>query len=259
MWYLQEHGAPLPVEDWVHGGGEHYYVFLEDVALLDPRRAIEGPDGLLLERHPVFEDGPARFRLSGVEVDRIHAALDTFEPLRSAAINDEQRARRRRALLEMFAMAAVPTIDFYIWRHDPRSTRLMRTLVPATWHVLRLDEMDPAGAEIPIYLGEPDAARPAPAIVGGALVDLFPVEPWLEDRLRDIFSLNHLPDARFEGETGGGLTPSLPPSPPPDDDSMVAAKVKMTAPEPVAEAEDRVYYTVRPTKNEDPQQVTVSS
>ena len=145
--------------------------------------------------------------------------------LESDEITAPQRARRRDTLTELFGEVPIPVIDLYLSQHNPHLRLMRRALQPATWHLLRVRESDPAQTEMPVFVGEPEPGRPGVELAGGALADMFPIQPWIEDRLRDIFSLRHLPDADLTGEDDGGLAPAQPPDrPPPGPDPALAAE-----------------------------------
>jgi hypothetical protein len=202
----------------------HYLAFVEDVSPILKVEAIEGPDGGLLKPdNAVFEREPVRFRMSGVELRKFLDQVNNFEELEPGRIRPEQRSKRRDQLRSFYEGTPVPVIDIYASPEQDDFLRLRRTLIPSSWHHIVFREGGEQAAEQPVYLGEP-----YPGYSGefgpGDLRALLPVPRGIEARLRDIFSLNHVPDAATDERPEGGAAPA--PMTPPDDDPMGPAPAR---------------------------------
>lgn len=195
---------------------QHYFAFVDDVAPMSNAVPIDAPDGGILKTaNPVLEQRPVRFRMSGIEVRHFLETMGEFEELDEAQITLAQRQQRREQLIAFYDGAAVPVIDVYASPKQEAFDLMRRTLVPSSWHYVIFRQGGEAVADQPVFLGEPYAQYPR-EFAPGELQALLRV-PWnIEARLRDVFSLNHVPDAEIdERDIDDG---SAAPTPPPDDD-----------------------------------------
>ena len=212
----------LPFEDVISAGFpyfdalEHaYYIFVEEAGALSEGSAIDAPNGdtLKLDVHSVFSSSLFRFRTSGIQVADFHGVENAFEELDPNDITFAQRKRRKKDLQENLANVSLPVLDIYI-PSDHADLRTLRTmLVPGSWHILGISGSPLLRTECPVLVGSSQIAEGDQTLFYLAYAGALP--PYVEVRLRDIFSLAHIPDARFdeEGREEGGI---LPPDEPPD-------------------------------------------
>ena len=205
-WWLKEGVSGLPYKE--------YFAFVEDVSDISEDAPIDAPGGGNLDRdHPVFKINPTRFRMSGVEVHSFLDGVSGFEFFGDEPIDAADRKRRRVDLRRFFEGTPIPVIDVFLSREkDEFYSDASAAFLPTSWHRLIIVEHDPKESMRPVYRGEPYATAPGGEFPRGFLAGFLPVREPHERWLRDIFSLNHVPDAQIEGgPTGGGAPPDSPP------------------------------------------------
>ncbi|QSX74003.1 hypothetical protein HIV01_012325 [Lysobacter arenosi] len=163
-----------------------------------------------------------RVRMSGPVSSQFLEQMGNFEEL-SPRPSPRQRERRLQHLRAHLTQVAMPVVDLYVSRSSDLLAELQTLLEPGSWHYLQVsdDAASPvSGSEPFVLVGD---------IPGGdqrvARIDmLLPVDPRIETRLRDIFSMKHIPDARFDSRGRENDRMPVPPAPlAPDLESTVAA------------------------------------
>lgn len=203
-WPRHEPGLPDP---------HAYFVFVEDAKPLPTVDTLDGPDASdFVPDHPALKGGPFRFRTSGILAADFWRWLDRFEELTPETADFERRRVRRITLREFFEEVRLPVIDIYVGRHDDELPALRLTLTPGSWHLayIRYGEEQPHSR--PVYATDGAIGEPA-GVRRGGLLHLAPVPPPMELRLRDIFSLNHVPDGDVDPEEGDDSAPFDAPRP----------------------------------------------
>lgn len=202
----------------IEGGGRRVsYIFVEDASDVTNPTFLEAPDAsTFTPPHPVFQKEPFRFRTSGVRAAEFLNREGSFEVLVPGRITSEERNRRRGQLQAFFAEVGVPIIDIYVSRQDEEFRAMRMTLLAGTWHLAEIDYSKGASGGRPVYSGR---ATPGGenGFEGGGLVSLAPVPPPEEERLRDIFSLNHIGDSDVTPDDGSDRAPLDPGKSPPGD------------------------------------------
>ena len=242
-----------------------YLAYLEEIATMYPETAVEGPGlGALRPRPLILEHKFVRARFSGIRASLFDEMKEVVGLASDGILSAGQREQRRAALRDAFGSFPIPVIDLF-WNGDDRAaqSRRKRTMRLHHWFQLALSSGGARGALEPVFIGEPDAGRPAePEFESGRLLGLRALSPREEEPLRDIFSLAHVPDADFdEGPLGSSSAP------PPDDgggpeDASVMIVSEEEQEEDLSEpARNRMRaatYRSAPTERDDPQYVTIS-
>lgn len=200
-----------------------YLAYLEEMATMSPGLAVEGPgNGELRPRPVIFEQKFVRARFSGIRATLFEEMMEVVGLFRGEEISAGQRRQRRAALREAFQRYPIPVIDLFWSAGDPAARERRRTMRLHHWFELHVSSGEAERAIEPVFMGEPDAERPAEAeFESGRLIGLRALSPREEEPLRDIFSLIHVPDADFgEDPEGSSGTP-----PPDDDDGSEGAAV----------------------------------
>ena len=202
------HGPPWPYPDdiWSLAQDSDYFVFMEEAISV----AVEGllrPDGEPISRETALGKRPWRFRSSGIQVWKFLEVIDRIEPLDHDNVTDDQRRRRRTQLIEQLGVEPLPLFDLYADEEDESLPFLRGSLIPGAWYWIGVRRRITEDGRLPVFVGAAELA-PGPYLPG-ALEFLEAVPPYLEYRLRDIFSLVHVSD--FGSEEAGGEA-----APPPD-------------------------------------------
>ncbi|UYY57163.1 hypothetical protein [Sphingomonas sp. S2-65] len=239
-----------------------YLAYLEEMATMYPDTAVEAPGLGALRPRPFILGGKfVRARFSGIRASLFDEMKDAVGLARDGVLSAYQRQQRRTALQEAFQRFPIPVIDLF-WSGDDAAARSRRERTMRLHHWFQLELLPGAaeGAREPVFMGEPDAGRPAePEFEAGQLLGLRALSAREEEPLRDIFSLAHVPDADFdegpEGPTG---------APPPDDDDGPDASGVATISEEAEQLAEPVRERVRPaysgrgsTDSDDQQYVTI--
>lgn len=244
-----------------------YLAYLEEMATMYPDTAVEAPGlGALVPRPAILGRKFVRARFSGIRASLFDEMKEVVGLAGDGLLSGGARQQRRSALRDGFRRFPIPIIDLFWAGDDPVArSRRERTMRLHHWFQLAVTPGEAEGAREPIFMGEPEAGRPAePNFESGRLIGLRALSPREEEPLRDIFSLAHVPDADFdEGPEGPSGAP-----PPDDSDGPEDASVAVVGPEEQANEEElaeperdrlRATYSRRTsTSRDDRQYVTVS-
>jgi len=215
-----------------------YFAFVEDVQPIHPGRTCFGP-----AEDPVWavwpwrqgplnrQRWPIRVRLSGIEQTRFLEVMDRFETLTPGRITEAQRLRRRADLQTHLGDAALPIVDVIFHADDAAWTWLHTWLRESAWCALSVRHTE--AWQPPLVLSA--IPEQAPEVSQrGVLTTIAPLDGALLERLRDIFSLAHVPDARSEGRADGNRSPIplIPLIPPPVVDVFVTREHRSVEWEP---------------------------
>jgi len=186
-----------------------YFVFAEDAGPVLAEGAI-GPD----ERPITIPDAqgkePWRIRSGGIRVITFLGIMNRFRPLDHEDVGALERSRRRDELLQNLEGVPLPLLDLYLSRDDHVLPFFDATLTPGSWHIMGVRSRRLEDWRLPVFVGAADL--PPTDYRPGALEFLAAVPPYLYSRLRDIFSLVHVPDAGIE-DLGGDEPPGPPDRP----------------------------------------------
>lgn len=189
---------------------EMYFAFVEEVETIPADQRVYASSGLQIGT-PASGVELDHVRFSAILVDRFLPLAGQIDPVDPDNAGPEQRVRRKEQLRDALEGVALPVLDLFI---DPDARRALGIeLAFGDWCLLGLDS-PPDDEGFLIYVTDPDdGERPTMTRGGLSLVAQAP-EFW-KNRLRDIFSLVHIPDADFdETERGGGNpVPNTPISP----------------------------------------------
>lgn len=216
-----------------------YFAFLEEVSELPPDFGIDGPDGGPLAKRPaiLFEQF-FRARFSGIRAADLAQLQEDVAQLDGTDITDAQRRERRNQLNRAFERTPVPVIDLFWpgWDKDIRYRwqGRLRWPSPGVWFERRARRGGAADSLRPVFVGEPEADRPPDGFESGELVGMRRANRDVTRILRNIFSLNHIPDADFDEDPEG---PAGPGSPPPDDGGTPSGVEVVVEQEPEIEIE----------------------
>lgn len=172
---------------------ETYFVYIEEAHVLtQPDGArLDGPLGESVRRP---DETHTRIRTAGVRALPFVDLMHVVTPL-GAEISRVERERRGAELRELLRELPVVLIDLLLsryWADQPWA----QLLAPGTWHVLGVSYGSHRPDSVQVLVGDPDGARDTESRPASAEFMLPPI-PELELRLRDIFSLKHVPDADF--------------------------------------------------------------
>ncbi|HUR39736.1 MAG TPA: hypothetical protein VM240_01060 [Verrucomicrobiae bacterium] len=203
-----------------------YFAFVEDVELVPARHAIYGPDGLPISGH-VMHRGLRHLRFAGLlagDFLQLVARINAVDP---DSVTPTQRQIRGGQLRRFLTDTPLPILEFFI---DPESKELAGMEIAfGNWCVLGMDD-SATNEDVIVRVVDPDADEPA--LEQGGLKLLAPAPGFWRERLLDIFSLVHVPDADFEtDELIGGTPANIPPMAPP------AGKSDEVAPPEIEQAE----------------------
>lgn len=179
-----------------------YFAFVEDTGQIRGRRSAFGPNGRVLMS--TEEVGPLlQIRFSAILCEHLFEGEDRIDSAGSTPPADSWRQNRLEQLREQFGRTPIPVIDLVA----PLRWRLRADV--GTWWVMGVGSTQRAWESASLFFsGEQEAEleQEQPA----SLEILTPVPPYWGVRLRDIFSLEHIPDADF----GDGLVNPDQPRPP---------------------------------------------
>lgn len=177
-----------------------YFAFVEDVEIVPAgqRQYVASGD---LAGDPLGDVELEHVRFSAILVDRFLALAPLVDPVDPDNAGFEQRSRRKEQLQGVLEGVALPVFDLFI--HPDAKTALGIEPAFGDWCLLGYaSASDDEG--ISLYVTDPDdGERPTTTRADLSLLAQAP-EFW-QNRLRDIFSLVHIPDADFgEIERGDG-------------------------------------------------------
>ncbi|MEG3087427.1 hypothetical protein [Sphingomonas sp. PB4P5] len=228
-----------------------------------PDTAVEAPGlGTLVPRPAILGRKFVRARFSGIRASLFDEMKEIVGLASDGLLSDGARQQRRAALRDAFKRFPIPIVDLFWAGDDPVArNRRERTMRLHHWFQLEVTPGEAEGAREPIFMGEPDAGRPAePGFESGQLFGLRALSPQEEEPLRDIFSLAHVPDADFdEGPEGSSGAPPPDDSDGPEDASVavVWSEEREANEEELAEPERdrlRATYSGRTSTNRDDRQ-----
>lgn len=183
-------------------------------------KVMDAPDESSKHRPYWLSFLPDRCRMSGIRTSEFLRAEPQFEVLDPETVTLEQRARRKGMLVEMFGWRPIPVIDLFSTRNHPQlpeAGELLELLLEGNWKLLILRRSGEAERDLPVWLSDPDPGINEP-LSRWWLDAILPVPVEIEARLRDIFSLIHIPDA---GAGGGDGTVPITPDPNNDEDGLL--------------------------------------
>jgi len=199
-----------PWSRWIHpdelrfvAHGSDHFVFVEEAVSVAPDGLLR-PDGEPISPKLVFGKRPWRFRSSGIQTRKFLDVVDQFDLLDHDKITDEQRRRRRGQLVEAFGGTPLPLFDLYADETSEDLLFLRGSLTLGSWYWIGVRERTLDDDRLPVFVGA--AELPPGPYQPGSLEFIDRIPPYLEYRLRDIFSLAHISDAGFE-EAGGESAP----------------------------------------------------
>jgi len=196
-------------QDW-RESPKRYFAFVEDVESILPGTIAYGLDDRPLDSAPGHVS-LRHVRFSAILTDQFFPIAERIEPINPSRVTLEDRRRRGDQLRETLEDVPLPVLDLFI--HPER--REMSDVRPAfgNWWVLGLSFDQPSDGDIGVYVTDPEESeRPT---IRGVLSLLAPASAFWQARLRDIFSLVHIPDADFgttdRNEGSPAPTPPLAP------------------------------------------------
>jgi|GEM_PF-2172911 hypothetical protein len=216
----------------VEGDLRIYFAFVEGWSGFapPPEKAEVRPVDLPDDRDHVVAEWMAgrewRCRLSGLRVSDFEGVADAIRELDHTTVTDEERNERRVMLNEMLGGVPIPVIDMFLGAgtDDKSASAWRETLHSSRWLTMvlrRVVDVPPWG--IPVLLADPELEDDEP-LTQWIVADLFRPPEHASARLRDIFSLVHVPDANLEDDGFGG-DPAPPGSDDPDRDSRATGLV----------------------------------
>ncbi len=205
-----------------------YFAFVEDITGVLCLDAAVGADGKSID-DLVWMVGkwPLRFRLSAVRTRHFGAIVDRFDILEPGDVGKADRDKRREQLDENVADLPIPLLEIYADPYGEPARWLRAVLQPGSWHYVEVRQNSFVEGFPPIVMGDPDLGDEFS--FRGSLNFLSHVFPNFLFRLQDIFSLAHIPDARFdteEGERGESEPLSGPDGPGGDKTAFTATEVQ---------------------------------
>lgn len=177
-----------------------YFAFVEDVETIPAgqRQYVASGD---LAGEPLAGVDLEHVRFSAILVDQFLALAPQVDPVDPDNAGFEQRSRRKEQLQRVLEGVALPVFDLFI--HPDAKAALGIEPAFGDWYLLGYaSASDEEGFSI--YVTDPeDGERPTTTRADLGLLAQAP--EFLQNRLRDIFSLVHIPDADFgEIERGDG-------------------------------------------------------
>lgn len=191
-------------------GGETFFIFVEESGPVAPE-GLTGPDDRPFDADVHFEAVSMRswrIRASGIDAKKFLVSAAEFEELDHDDVSGDQRLRRRDQLNALYGEQPLPIFDLYFGDKDKNYQFLRAIVVPGAWYWIVVRRRSIGDPGLPIFIGAPELA--AGAFMPGTLEFLEAVPLLIEYRLRDIFSLIHVPDAAFGEESGGEGEPLTP-------------------------------------------------
>lgn len=183
-----------------------HLIFIEEGTEILDIKNIDGPDGAMFAKSMVtdyYKNGDYRFRASAVDAQRLLRSIKNFTDDLSKTVPDEnQRLNRRNQLTQFFQGAGhSPVIDIYARGDEKMLPALRFALAPGTWHIMLFQHWNKSVPPIHLSLrGETLFSNERSDAEVFELKGYYPIPPWLEMRLIDIFSLNHVADAEINDE-----------------------------------------------------------
>lgn len=157
-------------------------------------------------------------QFSCVPVDGFFIIDQGVTPLVHADVSTEQRRTRSAELRPLLAEANLPQVQMLLL--DDRPPRSVNFRLPlGSWWVLGMRPDPIAGFDLQLEIATDTEAEPLP----GGLTLLTRAPPRWQGALSDIFSLVHIPDARFDAQENHMNVPLVPTPSAPDSVATVDA------------------------------------
>lgn len=195
-------------EDGNRPSRNHYFIFVEEAHAVNPERLL-GPNELPISLDESVGNRPWRFRASGIRARDFLDSMHRIDELNHDAVLPDQRRTRRTQLAETFGDVPLPLLDLFVPEEDSELPFLRAMLIPGSWYWVAVVRRSDQDNRLPIFVDMPEGPMVG-AMLPGSLRALEAVPPFLEYRLRDIFSLVHLSDAGEEDLGGEGPPPDKP-------------------------------------------------
>lgn len=196
-----------------------YFVFVEE-SISVTFEGLLRPDGEPISRETALGKRPWRFRSSGIQVRKFLDVIDRIEPLDHDNVTADQRRRRRTQLIEQLGDEPLPLFDLYADEENEILPFLRGSIAAGGWYWIGVRRRVAEDDRLPVFVGATEL--PPGPYMPGALEFLEAVPPYLEYRLRDIFSLVHVSD--FGSDEAGGE--AAPPPYKPHDEPEGAASLR---------------------------------
>lgn len=194
----------------------HFLAFLEEIARVSPRSALLHPGGGPLVPHSdVLDRRCFRATFSGFRRGLFSKFEEHVRPSELSELAGVDAEERRAGLVRAFEGLPVPIVQVF-WSEHGRWPSPSRKLLVNRWFELSIYRPFEEAGEFPVYLGEPDPVETVEELTEGQLVNWRRVDPRLEARLRDVFSLKHLPSADIGPADEGPAGPPPPDGPGPE-------------------------------------------
>lgn len=206
--------------DWrwergVRSARSDYFIFVEEGGAIRSEGLL-GPGETIISVEAMGER-PWRFRSTGINVRAFLDAQFLITPIDPTEVSAAERRARKTQLIETFK-DPFPLIDIFVAKDNDELPFLRATLTPGSWYWIGVRRRVAKDDRLPVYMGAPEIG--ADPLSPQALQYLEAVPPYLEYRLRDIFSLAHIHDAGEDEGFGGEGAP--PPHRPSGDESPAA-------------------------------------
>jgi hypothetical protein len=195
------------------GRRNRLFALVEGAAVLPRTRRLFGPGGEPIDSWQLVSKRVLEVRLCGFNANRFLATMGEFEDLSEGVPSSTQRENRRIMLNQLYESDATPGLHLYIADSERIFEADVRysLFAPGQWLEIEMSPL-PASKPAPIvFLDQPLTAGSGNVPLALTAINLIPIE--VVRKLRDIFSLAHVPDADFtERENGAGPgTPIIPP------------------------------------------------
>ena len=189
-----------PETEW--GKRNRLFALVEGTSRFPPTWRLYGPEGEPIDINwPPDADRILEVRLCGFSASGFLEMMDDFEDLSERTPTPDERARRRQMLGQLFSNRSTPMLHAYLPYWHPIRLLWGGLFRAGQWWEVELNPAIPGESEANVFIDsplEPDGENGPLTLTSIAMV---PRE--IERRLRDVFSLAHVPDADFTDEEGG--------------------------------------------------------
>lgn len=197
--WLDREGFLATHYKWGKAEPRLYFAFVEEQNSIEPGRDVYGGDGRVLTR--AEERGKlTQIRFAAIPCTNFFDAADQIDGLEPGSVSEEARRVRLQQLRENLGGADLPVIDLLVSWPPPWDFKIS----VGTWLVVGVRRGLATWGDVPLFLTEANDPRqqtesgPSPLGILGRVPRY-----WLR-RLRDIFSLAHVADARVDARPGAG-------------------------------------------------------
>lgn len=188
---------------------EIFFAFVEDCDLVTPGHAVYGIDGQILDCS-IGDVHHYHLRFSAIRATDFFPISSSIRPVDPDTITAEGRRERREALVQNLEGVSLPVIDVFI--------SVDSVAMPApppvfgNWWVLGVILESTIDRDYEVHFNNPDDDVPTRRY---PLMMMAPAPDFWNSRLRDVFSLVHIPDADFgTNQRDEGAPAALPPMTP---------------------------------------------